>query len=241
MHNKYIITYECHDNALRMWKVVQLEKYFDFSLYSHHFSLLSFTSLLSAPEREVTSPSDFKVVGALIGESYFLVKWKQCQINFWMYLCYCHKIKSVIDSRWTVSISCWQNRPTKEFKPVSTSTFKTPDWVYHFIIYHNIDWYDTKCTLLDTGILVTRVAYMCYVFSSTNLCWAGVKIYRMQSSRPTYIKSRDTFVLKTVQINDLGSPFFTKRITECTGELLTFWLGLIKILSYKNRWHQGRI
>ena len=24
--------------------------------------------------------------------------------------------------------------------------------------------------LLDTGILVTRVAYMCYVFSSTNLC-----------------------------------------------------------------------
>jgi hypothetical protein len=40
--------------------VVQLEKYFDFSLYSHHFSLLSLTSLLSAPEREVTSPSDFK-------------------------------------------------------------------------------------------------------------------------------------------------------------------------------------
>jgi hypothetical protein len=38
--------------------VVQLEKYFD-------FSLLSLTSLLSAPEREVTSPSDFKVVGAL--------------------------------------------------------------------------------------------------------------------------------------------------------------------------------
>jgi hypothetical protein len=45
--------------------VVQLEKYFDFSLYSHHFSLLSLTSLLSAPEREVTFPSDFKVVGAL--------------------------------------------------------------------------------------------------------------------------------------------------------------------------------
>ena len=64
MHNKYIITYECHDNAPRMWKVVQLEKYFDFSLYSHHFSLLSLASLLSAPEREVTSPSDFKVVGA---------------------------------------------------------------------------------------------------------------------------------------------------------------------------------
>ena len=39
MHNKYIIAYECHDNAPRMWKVVQLEKYFDFSLYSHHFSL----------------------------------------------------------------------------------------------------------------------------------------------------------------------------------------------------------
>ena len=58
MHNKYIITYECHDNAPRMWKVVQLEKYFD-------FSLLSLTSFLSAPEREVTSPSDFKVVGAL--------------------------------------------------------------------------------------------------------------------------------------------------------------------------------
>jgi hypothetical protein len=36
----------------------QLEKYVD-------FSLLSLTSLLSAPEREVTSPSDFKVVGAL--------------------------------------------------------------------------------------------------------------------------------------------------------------------------------
>jgi hypothetical protein len=43
MHNKYIIsiTYECHDNAPQMWKVVQLEKYFDFSLYSHHFSLLA--------------------------------------------------------------------------------------------------------------------------------------------------------------------------------------------------------
>jgi hypothetical protein len=46
MHNKYIITYEYHDNAQRMWKVVQLEKYLDFSLYSHHFSLLSLTSLL---------------------------------------------------------------------------------------------------------------------------------------------------------------------------------------------------
>ena len=66
MQNKYIITYECHDNAPRMWKVVQLEKYFDFSLYSHHFSLLSLTSLLSAPEREVTSPSDFKVVGGAL-------------------------------------------------------------------------------------------------------------------------------------------------------------------------------
>jgi hypothetical protein len=40
--------------------VVQLEKYFD-------FSLLSLTSLLSALEREVTSPSDLKVVGALCG------------------------------------------------------------------------------------------------------------------------------------------------------------------------------
>jgi hypothetical protein len=40
MHNKYIITYECHDNAPRMWKVVQLEKYFDFSLYSHHFKVV---------------------------------------------------------------------------------------------------------------------------------------------------------------------------------------------------------
>jgi hypothetical protein len=47
MHNKYIITYECHDNAPRMWKVVQLEKYIDFSLYSHHFSLLSLTSVFS--------------------------------------------------------------------------------------------------------------------------------------------------------------------------------------------------
>ena len=65
MHNKYIITCESHDNAPRMWKGLQLEKYFDFSLYSHHFSLLSLTSLLSVPEREVTSPSDFKVVGAL--------------------------------------------------------------------------------------------------------------------------------------------------------------------------------
>ena len=27
-------------------------------MYSHHFSLLSLTSLLSAPEREVTSPSN---------------------------------------------------------------------------------------------------------------------------------------------------------------------------------------
>ena len=66
MHNKYIITHECHYNAPRMWKVVQLEKYFDFSLYSHHFSLLSLTSLLLAPEREVNSPSDFKVVWALV-------------------------------------------------------------------------------------------------------------------------------------------------------------------------------
>jgi WD40 repeat protein len=76
MHSKYIITYECHDNALRMWKVVQLEKYFDFSLYSHHFSLLSLTSLLSAPEREVTSPSDFKVVGALNTHIFFF--WPNC-------------------------------------------------------------------------------------------------------------------------------------------------------------------
>ena len=38
--------------------MVQLEKYFD-------FSLMSLTSFLSAPERKVTSPSDFKVVGAL--------------------------------------------------------------------------------------------------------------------------------------------------------------------------------
>ena len=69
MHNKYIITYECHDNAPQKLKVVQLEKYFDFSLYSQHFSLLSLTSLLSAPEREVTSPSDFKVVKALLTDT----------------------------------------------------------------------------------------------------------------------------------------------------------------------------
>jgi hypothetical protein len=75
MHNKYIITFECHDNAPWVWKVVQLEKYFDFSLYSHHFSLLSLTSLLSAPEREVTSPSDFKVVGALACKFYH--SWRQ--------------------------------------------------------------------------------------------------------------------------------------------------------------------
>jgi hypothetical protein len=36
-----------------------------FALPLFDFSLLSLTSLLSAPEREVTSPSDFKVVGAL--------------------------------------------------------------------------------------------------------------------------------------------------------------------------------
>jgi hypothetical protein len=64
MHNKYIITYECHDNAPRMWKVVQLEKYFDFSMYSNHFSLLSLTSLLSAPEREVTSSLWFQSSGS---------------------------------------------------------------------------------------------------------------------------------------------------------------------------------
>ena len=40
-------------------------------MYSHHFSLLSLTSLLSAPEREVTSPSDFKVVGALYPAHFF--------------------------------------------------------------------------------------------------------------------------------------------------------------------------
>ena len=52
------------------WYNNELEKYFDFSLYSHHFSLLSLTSLLSAHEREVTSPSDFKVVGALNSHPY---------------------------------------------------------------------------------------------------------------------------------------------------------------------------
>ena len=62
-----------------MWKVEQLEKYFDFSLYSHHFSLLSLTSLLSAPEREVTSPSDFKVVGALDRGPYI---YAFCQVWF---------------------------------------------------------------------------------------------------------------------------------------------------------------
>jgi hypothetical protein len=80
MHNKYIITYECHDNAPRMWKVVQLEKYFDFYLYSHHFSLLSLTSLLSAPEREVTSPSDFKVVGALVNIRFISILLYTCYI-----------------------------------------------------------------------------------------------------------------------------------------------------------------
>jgi hypothetical protein len=63
--------------------VVQLEKYFDFFLYSHHFSLLSLTSLLSAPEREVTSPSDFKVVGALVGISSYIadvVEWSKAKL-----------------------------------------------------------------------------------------------------------------------------------------------------------------
>ena len=83
MHNKYIITYECHDNALRMWKVVQLEKYFDFSLYSHHFSLLSLFSLLSALEREVTSPSDFKVVGALPMMNSFIWPCFQSTVSHW--------------------------------------------------------------------------------------------------------------------------------------------------------------
>jgi hypothetical protein len=59
MHNKYIITYECHDNVKS--GTINYRNI----LTSHHFSLLSLTSLLSAPEREVTSPSDFKVVGTL--------------------------------------------------------------------------------------------------------------------------------------------------------------------------------
>ena len=147
MHNKYIITYECHDNDPQMWKVVQLirEIFWLLPVLSPLLPVVFHFSFVSTWKR---SHFSLWFQSSRIGGSYFLVKWKQCQINVWMYLCYCHKIKSVIDSRWTVSISCWQNRPTKEFKPVSTSTFKTPDWVYHFIIYHNIDWYDTKCTLV---------------------------------------------------------------------------------------------
>ena len=76
-----------------MCKVVQLEKYFDFYLYSHHFSLLSLTSLLSAPEREVTSPSDFKVVGALVSEiMYNIIKiWvhKTSLIHHFLLKCLC--------------------------------------------------------------------------------------------------------------------------------------------------------
>jgi hypothetical protein len=114
MHNKYIKRYECHDNALRMWKVVQLEKYFDFSLYSHHFSLFSLTSLLSAPEREVTSPSDFKVVGALDRGPYI---YAFCQVWFHLAQLFqrrrlkCEKVNGqTTDAKWWQYLT-WPFRP----------------------------------------------------------------------------------------------------------------------------------
>ena len=101
-----------------MWKVVQLEKYFDFSLYSHHFSLLSLTSLLSAPEREVTSPSDFKVVGALVIQRQIIhmmkIFWSQSD-SFQDYLFMC--IRNFLESVTQMfsgeygslqSYRCWQ-------------------------------------------------------------------------------------------------------------------------------------
>jgi hypothetical protein len=128
MHNKYIITYECYDNAQRMWKVVQLEKYFDFSLYSHHFSWLSLTSLLSAPEREVTSPSDFKVVGALnelkiCRKHPWKILYKDCSFSSDPYK-YCHHRQFLIGrflnnlllwnwaAKWTV---IWEEAPMEDF------------------------------------------------------------------------------------------------------------------------------
>jgi hypothetical protein len=49
------------------WAKKAITDYFMQSKKQRWRSLLSLTSLLSAPEREVTSPSDFKVVGALPG------------------------------------------------------------------------------------------------------------------------------------------------------------------------------
>jgi hypothetical protein len=43
----------------------------NFSQKSPHFSLLSPTSLCELSEREVTSPSNLKVVGAMYFEKYF--------------------------------------------------------------------------------------------------------------------------------------------------------------------------
>ena len=62
MHNKYIITYECHDNVKS--GTINYRNILT-SPCTLTTSPCCLTSLLSAPEREVTSPSDFKVVGAL--------------------------------------------------------------------------------------------------------------------------------------------------------------------------------
>ena len=83
--------------------MVQLEKYFDFSLYSHHFSLLSLTSLLSAPEREVTSPSDFKVVGALI--------WRGFTPGFVNYKKGCIRLTAASDKVYQLLVHGWWFSP----------------------------------------------------------------------------------------------------------------------------------
>ena len=98
-----------------MWKVVQLEKYFDFSLYSHHFSLLSLTSPLSAPEREVTFPSDFKVVGALLSRCPFIIfRFSVHVIPHDLYIfIFMGSNRVLSDFFWYI-----QSKDTKMFKPI---------------------------------------------------------------------------------------------------------------------------
>jgi hypothetical protein len=119
-----------------MWKVVQLEKYFD-------FSLLSLPSFLSAPEKEVTSPSDFKVVGALRYIWNIVERGVKHHnpipntTSLWFYsLMLQRSIKCQFYNLWFDPIMAWTHQ-FPEFKP-SILSMTPPMWFSVCRYYHDI-------------------------------------------------------------------------------------------------------
>ena len=93
----------------------------NFSQKSLHFSLLSPTSPCVLSEREVTSPSNLKVVGALMGNKFIKFDHKTLLFNNWINSDFIY-VNDILDENVEISHNFILNRLNNKFNWITEFT-----------------------------------------------------------------------------------------------------------------------